>query len=154
MVSETVNASIYKDSSFVECVFLLKNYSGKTKLNVGFPIMSFYHWMPPENWDPASENFSVWVNNHMTIEFKRYIPEELLEKQKRLNYLDSLAMRDYLRVSDSLKALYPICSRKEEINFYEKFDSLFHHVRNPKALSELRKDIEYLVDYSQTPWFL
>jgi hypothetical protein len=154
MVSETVKAFVYKDSSFVECVFLLKNCSGRTKLNVGFPIMSFYHWMPSENWDPVSENFSVWVNNEMTTEYIRYIPEELLVKQRRLNYLDSLAMRDYLRVSDSLKAIYPICSRKEEINFYNKFDSLFHNVRNPKALIELRKDLEYLVDYSQTPWYL
>ena len=154
MVSETVNAWVYMDSSIVECEFILKNHSSKSNLSVGFPIMSFYHWSPPENWMPEKENFAVWVDGNQINQFDRFIPKYVLEEQDKMEYLDSLFFLYFQRTVDSLKAIYPICSRKDEIKFYQKFDNLFDSLPNEKERIALKRKLDYLVDYQKTPWYL
>jgi hypothetical protein len=46
MVSEQVTVDLYKDSSFVQCVFNMKNFGKAQVLEVGFPMMNFYTWNP------------------------------------------------------------------------------------------------------------
>ncbi len=154
MVSETVNAWIYKDSSIVECVFLLKNHSKKTSLSIGFPIMSFYHWNPPENWKPEKENFKVSIDNIKVEQFDRFIPEYILHENDRMKYMDSLFSIYYRHTYDSLKAVYPICSRKDEKNFYQLFSKIFDKIPSEKERINLKRKLEYLIDYQKTPWYL
>ncbi|MEX0595583.1 MAG: hypothetical protein WD512_03710 [Candidatus Paceibacterota bacterium] len=154
MVSEIVNAWVYKDSSVIECYFVLKNHSSKTTLSVGFPIMSFYHWQPPENWIPEKENFKVTVGNEMIVKFDRYIPNYVLYQDVKMNQMDSIFNIYFKSIRDSLHSVYPICSRKDELKFYKRFDKVFENVPNEKDRIELKRKLDFLIDYEKTPWYL
>ncbi|RYZ98280.1 MAG: hypothetical protein EOP47_19700 [Sphingobacteriaceae bacterium] len=47
MVSEVVTADVGKDSSFVTCVFNMRNFGNAQDIDIGFPIMNFYLFEPP-----------------------------------------------------------------------------------------------------------
>lgn len=154
MISEQVNVWVYKDSSIVECSFVLKNHSFKTSLSVGFPIMSFYHWQPPQNWIPERENFKIILDNKLIDKFDRFIPDDVLSQHSKLRQMDSEFYESFSHVLDSLKEACPICSRKDEINFYKKFHKLLGDVPKEQERIELKRKLDFLIDYEKTPWYL
>ena len=117
MVSETVYAKIYKDSSIVECTFNMKNWGKASNIEVGFPAMTFYHWSA-RAWDDIRPFIDVYVGSKKIDMQSLYLPKAAKNLQERIvsckRYRDSIwnAAEDSLlkihgsRNSDFKKARY------------------------------------------------
>jgi hypothetical protein len=154
MKSEIINSWVYKDSSIVECEFILLNHSSHTTISVGFPIMSFYHWYPPENWKPEKDNFKVWVNDKLVTNYERYVPGFVSDYKSELDSLQEVWGEQYFNIVDSLKNIYPVCSRKDQERLNKKVDSIYDKLPEEERRRELLNKLDYLTDYSKTPWYL
>lgn len=75
MVSEKVTVDLYKDSSIVECVFNMKNFGPEKTIEVGFPVMNFYHWQNPVSSETDKEKFQVWIGDKRVENLDIYIPK-------------------------------------------------------------------------------
>jgi hypothetical protein len=73
LVRERVVVDLYKDSSVVECMFVLKNEGKAHILNIGFPEMNFYHSRPVPGKVP--ENFFVFENDESVGRIELYRPD-------------------------------------------------------------------------------
>jgi hypothetical protein len=73
MVRERVVVDLYRDSSVVECMFVLKNDGKSRMLNIGFPEMNFYHSRPVAGKVP--DNFSVFENDRKVMMIEAYRPD-------------------------------------------------------------------------------
>jgi|GEM_PF-1064005 len=92
MVSEVVTADLYKDISFVKCVFYMHNHGKSRELEVGFPVMNFYLWgdnifEPQKNWlkDGNFNKFKVIVGNSIVNKVNLYIPKAFTEAMAQNN---------------------------------------------------------------------
>lgn len=81
MASELVVIDLYKDSSVVECKFIMKNEGKKQKLNIGFPEMYFHHWEKASLAD-YSKKFFVQENGIEIKEVDFYTPKSYSEKER------------------------------------------------------------------------
>jgi hypothetical protein len=77
MVSEIVRVDLFKDSSIVECSFNMKNLGQASEIEVGFPMMNFYHWSDDKSNDLNKDKFQVWVRGEAVNKVNIYIPDEL-----------------------------------------------------------------------------
>jgi len=74
MLRERVIVDLYRDSSVVECVFVLKNDGKARMLNIGFPEMNFYHSRPVPGKVP--DNFFVFENDKQVVMIEAYLPDK------------------------------------------------------------------------------
>jgi len=131
MVSETVYANIFKDSSIVECVFNMKNWGQASNIEVGFPEMTFYHWSANGIYgDDISPFIEVYVGSKKIDKQSLYIPKAAKDLQDRImlsnKYRDSL----YHAYSDSLILVYGTKNRDYHIAFNSLIDHYFHVDKN------------------------
>jgi len=91
MVSERVIVDLYKDSSVVECHFVMKNEGKKQQINIGFPEMNFHHFKTTSATD-FSSSFLVHENGKEVQLIDIYTPNSDLRKEQniyeRTNNLD------------------------------------------------------------------
>lgn len=84
MVSELVTVDLYKDSSFVECVFNMHNFDKSQNLEIGFPIMNFYLWSdnfsnPLEIASQKAKNqFEVFIRGSKVNKVNIFVPQNLI----------------------------------------------------------------------------
>ncbi|MVN20857.1 hypothetical protein [Mucilaginibacter arboris] len=82
MVSELVTVDLYKDSSFVECVFNMHNFDKAQDLEIGFPIMNFYLWSSNLSESLTSQKtknqFEVFVRENKINKVDIFVPQNLL----------------------------------------------------------------------------
>jgi hypothetical protein len=83
MVSERVIVDLYKDSSVVECHFLMKNEGKKQLINIGFPEMNFHHFKTTNTSDSESR-FFVHENKKEVQLIDFYTPYPGLSKKKEI----------------------------------------------------------------------
>lgn len=153
MVSETVNAKLYNDSSIVECVFTMKNWGKESTIEVGFPEMTFYHWsMKGLYGDDISPFMDVYVGSEKIDQQRLYIPQAAKDLQHRImlsnRYRDSL----YKAYGDSLLLIYGTKNRdytiafKGIIDYYLHVDTTFSDVKSSfERLLFNRRNIPFYV---------
>lgn len=83
MVSERVIVDLYKDSSVVECHFLMKNEGKKQLINIGFPEMNFHHFKTTSTSDFESR-FFVHENEKEVQLINFYTPNSDLSKKQEM----------------------------------------------------------------------
>jgi len=101
MVSERVVVDLFKDSSIVTCTFNMKNFGNSKEIEIGFPMMSFYHWR--DNNENVKDKFDVWVNGKRINKVDIYIPEEL---KKTVNGESILSNNQLSQQEDENKPWY------------------------------------------------
>ena len=101
MVSERVMVDLFKDSSIVTCTFNVKNFGNSKEIEIGFPMMSFYHWR--DNNENVKDKFDVWVNGKRINKVDIYIPEEL---KKTVNGESILSNNQLSQQEDENKPWY------------------------------------------------
>jgi len=79
MESEVVTVDLYNDSSFVACVFNMRNLDKAQDIEIGFPLMNFYLWGEgTEFTNPKTKNsFEVMVKGQRINNVDIYIPQNL-----------------------------------------------------------------------------
>jgi hypothetical protein len=121
MVSETVNARVYKDSSVVECNFNMKNWGGQTKMEVGFPVMHFFNWSIMDVYvDDVTPFFEVYVGSKQISKKNIYIPKAAKDLQKRVNASILYRNKTFEAYRDSLSQIYSTDSRE----YYKAYSQL------------------------------
>jgi len=90
-----VTAKLYKDSSMVECVFNMKNWGEARTVEVGFPVMTFYHWSSKDTYGDDITPFIELYVGAKKIDMKSlYIPKAAKDLQARIKlserYRDSI----------------------------------------------------------------
>jgi hypothetical protein len=160
MLSEVVIADVFKDSAHVDCKFLLKNHSEKTKISCGFPVMSFYYFnefLLFKDWKPEDENFEVWINGERTTNFQQFIPDSIQKQIERQNYVDSLFMSFRQITIDSLILIYP--DLWENYEYQEILDEALDKAPFNNERLKLDKELSYVIGHglssdSVIPWYL
>lgn len=127
MVSETVDAKIYKDSSIVECIFNMKNWGKSSKIEIGFPVMSFYHWSFNDIYgDDITPFFEVYVGSNQIDKKSIYIPKAAKDLQERVNSSRLYRQNTFKAYHDSLSRIYSSNSpnyRSEYNKMVENFNT-------------------------------
>jgi len=79
MESEVVTVDLYKDSSFVACVFNMRNLDKAQDVEIGFPLINFYLWGDDTEFvNPKTKNsFEVMVKGNRINKVNIYIPQNL-----------------------------------------------------------------------------
>lgn len=127
MVSESVNALIYKDSSIVECTFNMKNWGNTSNIEVGFPVMTFYHWSTKDTYgDDISPFFDVYVGSNKIDKKSLYIPQGAKELQERVNQGKDYRQKTFKAYRDSLSLIYP----KNSLDFRSALNRLVDNFNN------------------------
>jgi len=171
MVSEIVIADVYKDTTFVECNFVLKNHSESTSLACGFPVMSFYYWFGfPDGWKPEDENFQVWVNNKEITQFERYLPKYIIDKKEESDLKSTSFWNDYRdtleNIRDSLTVVLEDSLNIKKLDYtsphYKTLWVMYEKEIERRPILNSRRDemfrlqteTGYVIDYENTPWYI
>lgn len=83
MVSERVVVDLYKDSSVVDCHFVMKNEGKRQLINIGFPEMNFHHFKTTSFTD-FTERFMVLENGKEIKLLDKYTAISALQKEKKM----------------------------------------------------------------------
>lgn len=153
MVSETVTAKVYKDSSVVECIFTMKNWGREKSIQVGFPVMTFYHWSFNDTYgDDITPFFKVYVGSEQIDKQSLYIPKAAKELQERVKHSERYRASTYQAYRDSLALVYDSKSRDYQealnrlIQRFQQNDKRYEDV-SPGSMHLLleRKNIPFYV---------
>ena len=153
MVSETVDAKIYKDSSIVECIFNMKNWGESRKIEIGFPVMTFYHWSMNDTYgDDITPFFEVYVGSKQIDKKSIYIPKAAKALQERVDSFRLYRQKTFQSYRDSLSKIYSSNSAeyqralKQMIDYFNANDKTYEDVE-PASMDLLldRKNIPFYV---------
>jgi hypothetical protein len=129
MVSETVIADLYPDSSIVRCTFNMINHGDSITLPVGFPVMNFFHWnlLPYSKTD--KDHFTILVGD------KKLNRNDILVPGKLQSIYDEFmaalsADEEYKRRRDSVDIKYDMIKRngrtknKDNASYYKAISTI------------------------------
>lgn len=153
MVSETVDAKIYKDSSIVECNFNMKNWGESKKIEIGFPVMTFYHWSSNDTYgDDITPFFEVYVGSKQIDKKSLYIPKAAKEIQDRVISSRLYRQKSFQAYRDSLSKIYSPNSPEYRTAFNRMVD---YFNTNDKTYEDVEPDlIHLLLDRKNIPFYV
>jgi hypothetical protein len=153
MVSETVDASIYKDSSIVECNFNMKNWGESRKIEIGFPVMTFYHWSLNDTYgDDITPFFEVYVGSTRIDKKSIYIPKAAKDLQERVNTSRLYRQKTFQAYRDSLLKIYSPNSADYRDSYNKMVDSFNTYDKTYEDVEPA--SIHLLLDRKNIPFYV
>ena len=141
MVSETVDITLYSDSSYVSCTFNMINHDDSTTLAVGFPVMNFFHWSISPYDKKDKDKFEIYVDNIKLNQGDIQVPKEMkgtYDKYMKVFEVEA----EYKRKMDSVNTEFGVIEKRKWTRITNGSYSSFERAQN--KISSWREKLPYL----------